>query len=251
MILNGKNAIVTGSSRGIGLSIAELLSKQGAHLVANSRDFDQLALNTSHLPRCLRIPADVTDPGQAQSLIAETIKHLDEIDILVCNVGSGASVTPGSETVNEWHRMFALNFFSAVNVIEAAKPFLKRGASIVCISSICGNEAIPGAPVTYSTAKSALNSYINSISRYFGKLGIRINGVAPGNVLFPGSVWDLKMRSSPQVTIETIATEVPMSDFATAEDIAEIVLWLASDKSKFVTGSIYTVDGGQTRSIGK
>lgn len=248
MILNGKNAIVTGSSRGIGLAISELLSEQGANLVANSRDIDQLESNTSHLPCCLRIAADVTDPGQAQSLISETIKHLDEIDILVCNVGSGASVAPGSETVHEWHRMFALNFFSAVNVIEAAKPFLKRGASIVCISSICGNETIPGAPVTYSTAKSALNSYINSISRYFGKLGVRINGVAPGNVLFPGSVWDLKMRSSPQMTTKIIETEVPMSNFAAAEDIAEIVLWLASDKAKFVNGSIYTVDGGQTRS---
>lgn len=249
MILNGKNAIVTGSSRGIGLAISELLSEQGANLVANSRDIDQLESNTSHLPRCLRIPGDVTDQIQAQGLIAETIKHRGQIDILVCNVGSGASVPPGSETVNEWHRMFALNFFSAVNVIEAAKPFLKRGASIVCISSICGNETIPGAPVTYSTAKSALNSYINSISRYFGKIGIRINGVAPGNVLFPGSVWDLKLRSNPQVTTKTIEMEVPMSDFASAEDIAEIVLWLVSDKSKFVNGSIYTVDGGQTRSI--
>lgn len=248
MILNGKNAIVTGCSRGIGFSIAELLSKQGAHLVANSRDLNQLNASTSQLPRCLRIPADVTDPVQAQGLIAETIKHLGQIDILVCNVGSGASVPPGSETVDEWHRMFALNFFSTVNVIEAAKPFLKRGSSIVCISSICGNETIPGAPVTYSTAKSALNSYINSISRYFGKLGIRINGVAPGNVLFPGSVWDLKMRSSPQMTTKIIETEVPMSNFAAAEDIAEIVLWLASDKAKFVNGSIYTVDGGQTRS---
>ena len=67
--------------------------------------------------------------------------------------------------------------------------------------------------------------------------------------MFPGSVWDLKMRSNPQVTTKIIETEVPMSDFATAEDIAEIVLWLVSDKSKFVNGSIYTVDGGQTRSL--
>lgn len=249
MILNGKNAIVTGCSRGIGLSIAELLSEQGANIIAAARDLDKLELSTANLPSCLRVQADVTDPVQAHNLILKAVNNQKVIDIIVCNVGSGASVAPGSETIEEWHRMFALNFYSAVNVIEAAKPFLQRGASIVCISSICGNETIPGAPVAYSTAKSALNSYVNSISRYFGKHGIRINGVAPGNVLFPGSVWDLKMRSNPRATSDIIKTEVPMSDFATTKDIAEAVLWLVSEKSKFVNGSIYTVDGGQTRSL--
>lgn len=249
MQLDDKTAIVTGCSRGIGLAVANLLAENGAFIVANGRKLGELEAATAHLPSCLSITADVTDPRQAGNLISRTLEFRKNIDILVCNVGSGASAPPGNETVEEWHKMFAINFYSAVNVIESAKPFLKNGANIVCISSICGNEAIPNAPITYSTAKSALNNYVNLASRYFGKLGIRINAVAPGNVIFEGSVWDEKMRKCPEKVKKIIETEVPLSKFAQPSDVAETVLWLVTEKSKFVNGSIFTVDGGQTRSI--
>ncbi len=247
MSLADKTAVVTGCSRGIGLSIADLLAQHGARIVANSRKHTELEAATSQIVDCLCVPGDVTNPKQAENLINKAIEYHGSVDLLICNVGSGASVPPGKENLEEWYKMFALNFYSAVNVIEAAKPFLKAGASIVCISSICGSESIPGAPITYSTAKAALNSYVKSISRYFGKLGIRINAVAPGNVLFEGSVWESKLKLNPVITQKLIESEVPLGDFATPEDIAEAVLWLSSEKSKFVNGALFTIDGGQTR----
>ena len=247
--LKGRRVVITGSSRGIGLSICKLFSQNGAKIVANARNKNKLQEVTSKVSNCHTIAGDVTSYEFANKLILKAFKHMGGIDILVCNVGSGTSVPPGQENIDEWHKMFATNFFSALNVIEAAKPILESGSSIICISSICGNETIPGAPICYSTAKSALNSYVNSISRYFGKNGIRINAISPGNVLFPGSVWDSKMKANSEQTKKLIDSEVPLADFARTQDIAEAALWLATEKSKFVTGSLLTVDGGQTRSI--
>ena len=247
--LNGKRAMITGASRGIGHAIAELFAQNGAQVIANARREDQLQVAIQKIPNCQFIAGDVTKFEQAVDLVEQAYKNLGGLDVIVCNVGSGSSVPPGEENIEEWHKMFSKNFFSAVNVIEAAKPILKRGNSIICISSICGNEVIPGAPICYSTAKSALNSYVNAVSRYFGKKGIRINALAPGNVLFEGSVWDLKLKTDPINTNRNVKTEVPLSSFASTEDIANAAMWLASENSKFVNGSLLTVDGGQTRSI--
>ena len=101
---------------------------------------------------------------------------MNNIDILICNVGSGNSAKPGEEEIRDWEEMFSVNFYSAVNVIEAARECLiKSKGVIIYISSICGSNYIKGAPITYSTSKAALNSYIKLSSKPFGKFGVRIN----------------------------------------------------------------------------
>ena len=122
------------------------------------------------------IHGNVEDPKIAKKIVTKAVSLLNGLDILVCNVGSGKSVKPGLENYQDWQSSFKKNFFSATNIIEASKKYLvKSRGNIICISSICGLEFIPGAPATYSTAKSALNTYIKSMSYFFGKYGVRIN----------------------------------------------------------------------------
>ena len=247
--LKGKNALITGSSRGIGYAIATLLHKEGCNVTINGRNDETLKKTiTSFNERIHSCAADVTSVDDCNTLIKETINKWGSIDILVCNVGSGTSVKPGDENFEEWQRVFLNNFYSAVNVIEAAKNELsKSGGSIVCISSIAGMEST-GAPVTYSVAKSALNAYVKNISKPLAKLGIRINAMVPGNIIFEGSVWAKKLSENPQDVEKMLKNEVAMQRFGKPQEIANFVAFLCSEKSSFATGSLFVVDGGQTRS---
>ena len=247
--LKGKNALITGSSKGIGYAIATLLHKEGCNVTINGRNNETLKKTiTSFNERIHSCAADVTSVDDCNTLIKETINKWGSIDILVCNVGSGTSVKPGDENFEEWQRVFLNNFYSAVNVIEAAKDELsKSGGSIVCISSIAGMEST-GAPVTYSVSKSALNAYVKNISKPLAKLGIRINAVVPGNIIFEGSVWTKKLSENPQDVEKMLKNEVAMQRFGKPQEIANFVVFLCSEKSSFATGSLFVVDGGQTRS---
>ena len=247
--LKGKNALITGSSKGIGYAIATLLHKEGCNVTINGRNNETLKKTiTSFNERIHSCAADVTSVDDCNTLIKETINKWGSIDIIVCNVGSGTSVKPGDENFEEWQKVFLNNFYSAVNVIEAAKNELsKSGGSIVCISSIAGMEST-GAPVTYSVSKSALNAYVKNISKPLAKLGIRINAVVPGNIIFEGSVWTKKLSENPQDVEKMLKNEVAMQRFGKPQEIANFVVFLCSEKSSFATGSLFVVDGGQTRS---
>ena len=134
-------------------------------------------------------------------------------------------------------------------MVEATKDALAdtRGV-VVCISSICGQEVIPGAPLTYSSAKAALNSYVRGVARPLGKLGVRINAVSPGNIIFDGSIWQSKSLHDPDSVEHMLATEVALSKLGTPHEIANLTLWLASSAASFCTGSIFVADGGQVHS---
>lgn len=244
--LAGKSALITGSSKGIGRAIAEALHAEGCRVALNGRNSTDLDLAVSQLNGAIGIVCDVTQELEARKLIEEVVSKFGGLDILVCNVGSGRSVAPGQETSEEWRRMFEINLWSATNTIEAAKDALigSKG-SIVCISSICGLEVIPGAPVTYSAAKAALNAYVRGMARAFGKDGVRINAVAPGNILFEGSVWLKKIEDEPDSVLKMLESEVPLSRLGVPEDIASLVIYLTSERSSFATGKIWAIDGGQ------
>jgi NAD(P)-dependent dehydrogenase (short-subunit alcohol dehydrogenase family) len=118
----------------------------------------------------------------------------------------------------------------------------------VCISSIAGVEST-GAPVTYSVAKSAINSYVKNISKHLTKSGIRINAVAPGNIMSESSVWKEKFSENPKDVKTMLKKEVAMGRFGTPEEISNLVVFLCSEKSSFITGSTFIVDGGQTKRV--
>jgi len=247
--LSGKSAFVTGSSRGIGLAIASFLHAEGCKVVLNARNEVALKTAVESLPGTRAVAGDMTNPENAQSVVKKVVAQIGKLDILVCNVGGGRSVSPGQENADEWQRVFALNFWSATNTIEAAREALvmSRG-SVVCISSICGLEVIPDAPVTYSAAKAALHAYVRGIARPLGKDGVRINAVAPGNIWFEGSVWSRKLAEDAQAVQEMLLGNVALSKLGTSQDVAQLVAYLASPVSGFATGSVWTLDGGQVRS---
>ena len=247
--LRGKKALVTGSSKGIGKNIAEALLNEGCFVAINSRDKKYLDDMNAKLQNSFAIPGDVTNPIEAKKIINKTISHFDSLDILVCNVGTGKSVKPGLEDYSEWKNVIKNNLLSSTNIIEQSKEYLSLSkGSIICISSICGLENIFGAPVTYSVAKSALNSYVKFSSRHLGKEGIRINAIAPGNIYFNGSVWSEKMKEDPEEVKAMLKKEVSLGKLGVPEDISSLTCFLASPISNFITGSIFKVDGGQVRS---
>lgn len=247
--LIGKNALVTGSSKGIGKAIAKGLHAEGCNIMLNGRNISELKKTVEDLgERVSFFIADVTVPQDCRSLVDAMIDRWGSLDVLVCNVGSGKSVKPGEENLEEWKNVFNKNLFSTTNMVEAAtKELAKSHGSIVCISSISGIE-VTGAPVTYSASKAALNAYVKGIARSLAQQGIRINAIAPGNVLFEGSVWEKKLSENPTFVQNLLKNEVALNRFGSPEEIANFVTFLASPLATFATGTMFVLDGGQLRS---
>ena len=249
--LRGKSVLVTGSSRGIGRAIAETFLAEGAEVAFNGRNADELArvVATQAGGRAIATDGDVSKPEHARGVIERVLGAFGKLDVLVCNVGNGRSVPPGTETLDEWQRVFALNLWSATNMIEAGRQALVANQGVVvCISSICGQEVVPGAPLTYSAAKAALNAYVRGIARPLGKAGVRINAIAPGNILFEDSVWHRKLNEDAAAVEQMLERDVALAKLGTPQDVANLAVWLASPAASFCTGCIFVADGGQAHS---
>jgi 3-oxoacyl-[acyl-carrier protein] reductase len=143
-----------------------------------------------------------------------------------------------------------VNLFASTNMIEAARPIMSRGSgdrAIICVSSICGLAAL-GAPVTYSAAKAALNATVRGLARPLALEGIRINAVAPGNILFDGGTWSRKVAEDRTAVDDMLAREVSLRRLGKPEEVADVVAFLASPRAAFITGTVMVADGGQLRS---
>jgi len=242
-----KNILVTGSSKGIGFAIAKKLSESGHKVILNGRNAKNLIRAKKRIANSFIERGDLSNEKECKNLIKNIINKHKKLDILVCNIGNG-SPRFNKSNYNKWISYFNDNFFSAVNIIEQSKKYLARTkGSIICISSICGLETIKNAPVEYSVAKSALNSYVKLISMSLGSSNIKINAIAPGNIFFKGSVWEKKMISNKRKTSNYIKENVALKKLGNPDDISELCLYLCSNKSNFITGAVFTVDGGQTK----
>jgi 3-oxoacyl-[acyl-carrier protein] reductase len=252
--LTGAVVFVSGSSRGLGLAIAERFLAEGALVTLTGRGGEALAAaaeglsNTYGSDRVFAFCGDLTDAAVARDALATSRERWGGLDHLVANVGSGRSI-PGFQVGEaEWNRVLDLNFRSAVMLIEAALPLLmeRSGATITAIGSIAGLEAL-GAPLAYSSAKAALAAYCGALAREIGPRGVRANCIAPGNILFPGGTWDAKLKLDRGAVERYIASEVPLNRFGSPEEIADLAVFLSSGRATFVTGACIIVDGGQTR----
>lgn len=245
--LSDKRVLVSGSTAGIGLAVARAFLAEGARVAVNGRDEDKLSAVAKEIS-ALPVAADVSKASDAQTAAASIKSVWGTLDILVCNVGNGRSAPPGCETPEEWQRMLSLNLLSSTNLVEACLPlFPESGGAIVCISSICGVENL-GAPVAYSAAKAALNAFVSGMARPLAGRNIRINAVAPGNILFPGGTWERLLAEDAPKVRSMLDSQVAMKRFGEPEEIADAVLFLSSAKASFITGTVLVADGGQVRS---
>ena len=237
---NDHIVLVTGSSKGIGLSIARKFKKEKWAVIQNSRN--EISKDSLIGDTC--IFADVTKSDEVISLMKQIKDTYGHLDAIVCNVGSGKNID-SSNSQDRWDYFIKVNLFSATNIVDHALPLLKN-SSFTVISSICGDSVIDGAPVEYSTAKAALNQYIKVMAKKYAEKEIRFNSVSPGNVIFDGSQWEEKLKSDEKNTNNYIKQNVPMGKFIEPQDVAEMVYYLSSKNSRFITGQNFVIDGGQS-----
>ena len=197
----------------------------------------------------LAIQGDMARREDIERALDITVSTFDRVDAVVANVGSGTAKGGWDLDEDDWAPVMDLNLRGSVALTSVAMPHLlnQESSSFTFISSIAATEAI-GAPIPYSAAKAAIEMTMKSLSRLVGPQGVRVNAVSPGNVLFPGGSWEKKLVDRREFFEEMIQREVPLQRFASPEEIANVVVFLASERASFVTGSSVVVDGGQTRS---
>jgi len=240
-----KKVFVSGSSKGIGLSIAKKLLDEGNEVVINGRNRKKILSLCKKFNFTGAVAGDLSNNNGAKKVIKNTIKILGRLDVLICNAGESKSCKPNTENYKDWIKMFNQNFFTTSNLIENSKKYLIASkGEIVSISSAAGIKFIKGAPITYSTAKAAINFYLQSLSSYLGSQGVRVNIIAPGNILFKGSTWEKKIKKDKKNVKKIISDTVPLKRFGSRNDVAELVSYLISGKANYLNGSIITVDGG-------
>lgn len=249
--LNSKNVIVTGSSRGIGLSIAKGFLEEGSKVCLVSRDSKKLfeserELKKKYSPeKVFAIKCDCEDLESLHSAREKIETLWGRLDIVVINVGSGLSSADALPSKDDWEVSWNNNFESALQTSRAFLPMLKSSkGNFLFISSIAGIESF-GAPTAYSTAKAAIIALSKNMARKLAP-SVRVNVLAPGNVFFKGGTWDKKIKKNSHLVEKMLDEKVPMGRFAYPEEISDAAVFLCSERAKFITGSTLVVDGGQT-----
>jgi len=249
--LEGKKVLVTGASRGIGAAIAKGFLAEGGSVCLVSRGSDQLYETQMQLVseygegRAIADSCDCADEDSLQLLKERIFHRWGGVDIAIANIGDGRSVPDALPDTEQWQKTWNNNFDSALHTARIFLPLLRESKGcLLFVSSITAMEAF-GAPVDYSTAKSAVSALAKNMARKLAQ-EVRVNVLAPGNVYFTGGSWDEKIQHDPERVEKIIESTVPMNRFGTPEEMADAVLFLCSERAKFITGSTLVVDGGQT-----
>ena len=236
-------ALVSGSTRGIGKAIAEQLVLDGFVVVQNSRT----SIQTRELVGETHLSADVSNPNECKKLIQKILEMFGQLNLLVCNVGSGKSLSTSVGSEESWDHFLNVNLNSTTYLVDSAlEALIATKGNAVAISSICGEDPTIEAPIGYTTAKAGLEMFMKTMAARYGKQGLRFNVVSPGNVLFEGSVWDQKLRDDKKMVNSYIEREVPLARFITPREIAAAVSFLAGSQAQSITGVVLPVDGGQS-----
>ena len=253
LLLRGKAAIVTGSSRGLGLASARALAAEGCRLCLCARGAEALERAAEELRTLnadvVAVGADLSTAEGAAAVVDTAAKAFGAIDILVNNVGTAKGTDIVNTSDMEWQEAFDHTLYPAIRMSRLVVPHMRRqgGGSIVKIASIWGRES--GGRMTYNAVKAAEISLAKSMAHQLAKDNIRVNSVAPGSILFPGGSWDRRQQSDPAGIAEFIRTELPFGRFGRAEEVGAVVAFLASPRASWISGSSLPVDGGQSRSL--
>jgi 3-oxoacyl-[acyl-carrier protein] reductase len=253
--LTDKVAVVTGSSRGLGLASARSLVAEGCRVCLCARGSEQLAAAAVEVEAVARRPnmimtvqADVSTSDGTALVVDRTVERFGGLDILVNNVGRAAGTDLLETTDAEWQAAFNETLFPAIRASRLAVPHMKRraGGAIIMIASIWGRES--GGRMTYNAVKAAEISLAKSLAQQLAPLNIRVNSVAPGSILFPGGSWHKRQQADPQGIAEFIKRDLPFGRMGRADEVGSVVAFLASLKASWVSGASITVDGCQSRS---
>ncbi|WP_078429132.1 SDR family NAD(P)-dependent oxidoreductase [Alkalihalobacterium alkalinitrilicum] len=246
--LENKVVLVTGGSKGIGKAIAKAFIQEGAKVAIMARDITVLEEVKQELGSIVCISTDLMNASEREVAFQKFISEFGTIDILVNNVGGSNGSTTSETDLILFEEAMQLNFYSAVHFSKLALPFMKekKCGSIVNISSIFGRES--GGKPTYNSAKAAMISFTKSLADEVIKEGVRVNGVAPGSILHSTGNWQKRLEENPEKINQFVESEIPAGRFGTVEEVANAVLFLASDKASWVVGATLNVDGGQSNS---
>jgi 2-deoxy-D-gluconate 3-dehydrogenase len=247
--LEGRVALITGGSKGIGRSIALLFAEAGADVALAARGEGELNAVAEEVRvferRALAVPTDMSDRAAVEALVAATVDRMGALDILVNNAGAAPFMSSFESTKLEgFEKYFRLNYLSAVYAMHAAAPVLLAAGSgsVLNVASVAGLTATPGVSY-YGSAKAAMIQLTKTTAREWGPSGVRVNALAPGWI-------DTPMSMAPRQLIpgfeEEITRATPLGRFGRPEEVAAAALFLCSDAGSYVTGSVLVVDGGHT-----
>lgn len=248
--LENKIALVTGAASGIGRATVELFAREGAIVIASDIDQDGLARTVEPIaarPHQL----DVTSEAQWESLIEEIRQRHGRLDVLVNSAGISFAAPVTEMTLEQWRRVMAVNLDSIFLGTRYALLIMRDEGSIINIASASGIKASPGASA-YCTSKAAVEMFSRTAALEVAQRKIRVNTVSPGGVMTP--MWEnmdfwreLKTTTgSEEASWQAISADIPLKRFASADEVAQAILFLASDESRFVTAANLVIDGGYT-----
>jgi 3-oxoacyl-[acyl-carrier protein] reductase len=253
--LTDKIAVVTGSSRGLGLASARALVAEGCRVVICARGAETLAEAALEVEAAARRPnmiaavqADVSTQAGVELVISQAIDTFGGLDILVNNVGKAAGSDLLGTTDAEWQAAFDETLFPAIRASRLAVPHMKQrgGGAIVMITSIWGRES--GGRMTYNAVKAAETSLAKALAHQLAPANIRVNSVAPGSILFPGGSWHRRQQADPDGIAEMIKRDLPFGRFGRADEVGNAVAFLASPRASWISGASLVVDGCQGKS---
>lgn len=249
--LSGKRTLVAGASRGIGRAIALGLAREGARVCAVARGADGLAALAAELPGAghATVVADVVTAAGASAAVDGAVAALGGLDVVVCNVGKSFARTVAEMDDDDLARSLDMNLWSSARVARRAIAPLAAagGGAIVLVSSIWGREA--GGSPGYNVAKAGVIALGKALARDLAAQHIRVNTIAPGSILFPGGGWDRRQQADPAGIAAFVARELPFGRFGTPEEVADVAVFLASARARWITGACVVVDGGQSRAF--
>jgi 3-oxoacyl-[acyl-carrier protein] reductase len=247
--LKGKNALVTGGSKGIGLAVSEMFAAEGANVAICARNADEVNKVVKSLAstgvKAWGRATDVSDPAALKRWVEDAAGEFGGIDTIVCNVSALAV----GNTAETWEKSFRVDMMHTVNSVAAALPFLEKSksASIVIVSSVSGFE-IDFAAGSYGAFKAALIHYAKGLSNQLISKGIRVNAVSPGNTYFEGGIWQNIENNSPDL-FKTAMSLNPTARMGTAQEVAAGVVFIASPIASRVSGTNLIIDGALTKAV--
>jgi 3-oxoacyl-[acyl-carrier protein] reductase len=254
--LRDKVAIVTGSSRGLGLASAKALAAEGCRLTLCGRTEATLhgaAREVSSMAggddRVLAVQADVSTIDGMRTVVDRTVERFGAIDVLVNNVGLGRGAGLLETSDDEWQEAFDQTLLPAVRASRLSVPHMKQrgGGSIIIIASVFGREA--GGRMTYNAIKAAEISLAKSLAQQLASENIRVNSVSPGSILFEGGSWWKRQQENPVAIAEFVKRELPFGRFGRADEVGDVVAFLASPRASWISGASIVVDGCQSRAF--